>query len=329
MTDASSPSAQEAGGILTIDLSAVVANWRELARRAAPAECAAVIKADAYGCGLEPVARALAGAGCRTFFVAHLAEARRVGAEAPESAIYVLNGLLPATAATYANANLRPVLCSPEELAEWNAFRASTGWRGGAALQVDTGMNRLGLRPHEAMALAARRQADDGGIVLLMSHFACSEDPAHPLNAKQMGLFREIRGQFPGLPASLANSSGIFLGPDAHHDLVRPGVALYGANPTPTHVNPMRPAVELRGRIVQVRTAAEGETVGYCAAWTANRPTRLAIVSIGYGDGVLRAASARDDKAGAEAIVAKRRCPIAGLISMDLIAIDVTALPEE
>jgi alanine racemase len=161
-----------------------------------------------------------------------------------------------------------------------------------------------------------------------MSHLACADMPDHPLNGRQMAAFRGLRAMFPGVPASLANSSGIFLGPDAHHDLVRPGVALYGANPSPTHVNPMRPAVELRGRIVQVRTAAEGETVGYCAAWTANRPTRLAIVSIGYGDGVLRAASARDDKAGAEAIVAKRRCPIAGLISMDLIAIDVTALPE-
>jgi len=328
MTDASSPSAQEAGGILTIDLSAVVANWRELARRAAPAECAAVIKADAYGCGLEPVARALAGAGCRTFFVAHLAEARRVRAEAPESAIYVLNGLLPAMAATYANANLRPVLCSPEELAEWNAFRASTGWRGGAALQVDTGMNRLGLRPHEAMGLAARRQADDGGIVLLMSHFACSEDPAHPLNAKQMGLFREIRGQFPGLPASLANSSGIFLGPDAQHELVRPGVALYGANPTPGHANLMRPVVRLEGRVVQVREVAERDTVGYGAGWTARRPTRLAVVSVGYADGYLRSGSASDRRAGAEAVVAGRRCPLAGRISMDLLAVDITDLPE-
>jgi alanine racemase len=287
-----------------------------------------VVKADGYGCGLEPVSSALAGAGCETFFVAHLAEGRRLRSTAPKATIYILNGLLPGTAPAYVGSNLHPVIGSLAELAEWQAFVASTGWHGGAALHVDTGMNRLGLSFEEAQWIAAQPQAQRGELVLLMSHLACADMPDHPLNARQMAAFRELRAMFPGVPASLANSSGIFLGPDAHHDLVRPGVALYGANPTPPHANPVRSVVELRGRIVQVRTAAEGETVGYCAAWTANRPTRLAIVSIGYGDGVLRAASARDDKAGAEAIVARRRCPVAGLISMDLMAIDVTALPE-
>jgi alanine racemase len=322
------PPELEAGGILTIDLAAIAANWRELARRAQPAECAAVIKADAYGCGIEPVARALSAAGCETFFVAHLPEGRRARAAAPGAAIYILNGLLPDTADAYAEPNLRPVLCGLDEWAEWEAFKAATRWLGGAALHVDTGMNRLGLRPQEAIALSKRAGIAHSGLTLLMSHLACSEDPAHPLNAKQIGLFRELRDLFAGIPASLSNSSGIFLGPDAHHEMVRPGVALYGANPTPGHVNLMRPVVRLEGRVVQLRTVPEGETVGYSATWTAKRPTRLAVVAIGYADGFLRAGSASDLRPGAEAMVHGHRCPLAGRISMDLITVDITDLPE-
>jgi alanine racemase len=321
--DASGPPAAEAGAILTIDLGAIVANWRALVQRAGTAECTAVVKADAYGCGLEPVGKALSDAGCRTFFVAHLSEARRLRAVAADATIYVLNGLLPATATVYADMRLRPVLGSVDELTEWNAFCDASGWREGAALHVDTGMNRLGLHPQRAAAVA-NDKISSANLKLLMSHFACSEEPAHPLNARQMGIFREVRALFPALPASLANSSGIFLGPDAHHDLVRPGVALYGANPTPGHANLMRPVVRLEARILQLREAPEGETVGYGANWTARRPTRLAIVSAGYADGFLRAGSASDLHMGAEAIVGGHRCPIAGRISMDLTAIDVT-----
>ena len=162
-----------------------------------------------------------------------------------------------------------------------------------------------------------------------MSHLACAETPDHPLNARQIAAFDELRAMFPGVPASLANSSGIFLGPDAHHDMVLPGVALYCANPTPLHINPMRPVVTLEAHIVQVRAISEGETVGYTAAWTARRPSRIAILSLGYADGILRAASARDHKPGAEAIVAGHPCPFAGLISMDLLAVDVTDLPDD
>ena len=325
--------AAEAGGILTIDLAAIVANWRDLAARAAPAACAAVVKADAYGCGIEPVVRALAAAGCRTFFVALLSEARRARAVAPDAAVYVLNGLPPATAPSFAAHDLRPVLGSRDELAEWAAFRAASGWRGGAALHVDTGMNRLGLALDHAAALAPNGSAHHGlaqhGIDLLMSHLACSEDPGNPLNARQIGRFRHLRGLFPGMPASLANSSGIFLGPDAHHDMVRPGVALYGGNPTPAHINPMRPVVRLDLRIVQLREVAAGDTVGYGATWTARRASRIAIVSAGYGDGLLRAAGSSDQHAGFNAVVAGRHCPVAGRISMDLMAIDVTDLPPE
>ena len=317
----------ERGGILTIDLAAIVGNWRELGRRAAPAQCAAVVKADGYGCGIEPVTAALAKAGCTTFFVATLAEARQARAAAPQAAIYVL-AMLPRTLASFAEGNFRPVIGSVEELAEWEAFR-SQGWHGTAALHVDTGMNRLGLSAEDVAQLDARALTRSAGLDLLMSHFACSEEPSHPLNARQMADFRELRDLFPGVPGSLANSSGIFLGPDAHHDLVRPGVALYGANPTPGHLNLMRAAVRLEGRVVQVRDVEVGDTVGYGAIWTARRPTRLAVVAIGYADGFLRAASASDAKPGAEAVVAGRPCPLAGRVSMDLLAVDVTDLPED
>jgi alanine racemase len=320
------PPESEAGGILTIDLGAIAANWRTLGARAPNAACAAVVKADAYGCGIAQVVPALAGAGCETFFVAHLDEARRARAAAPQAAIYVLNGLLPGSAPAYAQANLRPVIGSSAELDEWNAFRTGSGWRGKAALHFDTGMNRLGFSDHAAGEIAALI-GKDHGIALVMSHFACSEED-HPLNAVQVARFQGVRDHFPGIPGSLANCSGVFLWPSAHHDLVRPGVALYGANPLPGRPNPMRPVVALHGRIVQMRAIPQGATVGYSATWTARRPTQLAVISVGYADGFLRGASASDVKTGAEAIVAGRRCPLAGRVSMDLIVVDVTDVEE-
>jgi alanine racemase len=319
------PPENEAGGILTIDLDAIVGNWRTLARHAVPAECAAVVKADAYGCGAQQVTRALAAAGCRVFFVAHLDEGRVVRQAAPEAVIYVLNGLLPGTAASYAESNLRPVLCSTEEWREWMAFSAGREWSGRAALQADTGMNRLGLDPEEAAQVAGEPGAADA-LALLMSHFACSEDPAHPLNAKQMADFLEIRRLFASVPASLANSSGIFLGRDAVHDLVRPGVALFGGNPTPGHTNPMQPVVRLQGRIVQRKTIEPGESVGYGAAWRAKRVTELAVVSVGYADGLFRSASGTDLRSGADVSIGGQLCPVVGRISMDLLTVDVTGV---
>jgi len=318
----------ETGGILTIDLGAIAANWFELGRRAMPAECAAVIKANGYGCGIEPVARVLAGAGCKTFFVADLSEARRVRAVVAEPAIYVLNGLLPGTTAAFADIQARPVIGSLVELAEWDAFCAANEWRGGAALHVDTGMNRLGISVNEAAALAPRIRAEKHGIVLLMSHLVCADQPDHPLNEQQIKLFREVRLLYRGIPGSLANSSGIFLGSAAHCDMVRPGAAIYGVNPTPGRRNPMRPVVDLQARVVQVRTVSKGETVGYNATWTAKHTTRIAVVAVGYADGYPRAASATDAAPGTNAIVGGTRCPIAGRVSMDLIAIDITALDD-
>jgi alanine racemase len=316
----------EAGGILTIDLAAVEANWRKLSGITLPVECAAVVKADAYGCGLEPVTRKLAKAGCRTFFVANVAEARRVRDLAPEATIYVLNGLMPGTAQTFADYRLRPVINSTTELAEWDAFVSTRSWRGGAALHVDTGMNRLGISIDEAVAIAPRIHSEYHGFTLLMSHLACAETPDHPMNDRQIRLFREMRILYRGISSSLANSSGIFLGGTLYCDLVRPGVALYGSNPTPGKPNPMRPVVELKGRIIQVRTVNKGEAVGYGATWTAGRPSRIAVLALGYADGLLRSVAASKGKAAGGIIVAGKRCSIIGRVSMDLLATDVTDL---
>lgn len=324
---ASGPPEAEAGAHLSVDLAALKANWRLLGQKALPVECAAVVKADGYGCGLEQVGTALTQAGCRTFFVADLSEARRLRTIAPEAVIYVLDGFLPGNGRAFAEVYARPVIGSLVELAEWDRFVATENWHGGAAIHVDTGMNRLGMGAEEVVALAPRMQKENHGITLLMSHLACADTPNHPLNERQIRLFREIRIQFRGVPASLANSSGIFLGDAAHCDLVRPGVALYGVNPTPGQPNPMRPVVEVRGRILQVRSIVKGDTVGYGAAWTAKRASRIAVVAAGYADGYPRAASAANG-AGGQAIVAGKRCPLAGRISMDLLAIDVTDLPE-
>lgn len=313
-----------ATGVLTVDLDAIIANWRKLEKTAVPAECGAVIKADAYGCGIAPVARALAAAGCKTFFVATLDEARAARAAIPSVAIYVLNGFFQNCGDAYAKVDARPVIGDLSELAEWDVFCRRSGWAGGAAIHIDTGMNRLGLTVTEAQGIIPRINAGDHGITLVMSHLACAEQLNHSLNARQLATFREIASLFSGVPASLSNSSGVFLGPQFQFDLVRPGAALYGVNPTPEADNPMQPVVELKARIVQVRSIEKGESVGYGGIWTARRPTRLAIVSAGYADGYFRAGGSNDGTRGAEAVVAGKRCPIAGRVSMDLMAIDVT-----
>ncbi len=325
---AEGPAPPETGGRLTIDLSAIEANWRTLAHKALTVECAAVVKANGYGLGIEPVTTTLAKAGCKTFFVADIAEARRVRSRAKDATIYVLNGCSPEDSPAFVELNVRPVINSMTELAEWDAFVATHNWQGGAALQVDTGMNRLGITALEAAALAPRVLTENHGITLLMSHLACAEIPGHPLTATQINLFRDIRALYSGIPASLANSSGIFVGDTTHCDLTRPGAALYGVNPTPGHDNPMQGVVELTGRILQLRTVTANETVGYDATWTAKRATRVAVVALGYADGLLRAASASDDRPGGIAMVAGKSCPIAGRISMDLVCVDVTDLPD-
>jgi alanine racemase len=316
-----------ATGVLTIDLDAIVANWRKLEKTAVPAECAGVVKANAYGCGLEPVARTLAAAGCKTFFVATIDEAGALRAVLPQATIYALDGFFQNSGEAYAQINCKPVIGDLNELAEWDVFCRRSGWTGGAAIHIDTGMNRLGLTLAEAQGIIPRINAGDHGITLVMSHLASAELVNNPSNAKQLAAFREIASLFTNVPTSLSNSSGVYLGAQFQFDMVRPGAALYGVNPTPEADNPMKPVVDLKARIVQIRNVERGETVGYGGTWTARRPTKLAIVAAGYADGYFRAASANDGTRGAEVVVAGKRCPVAGRISMDLMAVDVTDLP--
>lgn len=322
------PAAEEAGGVLTIDLGAIAANWRDLKARAAPARCSAVVKADGYGLGLKPVALALANAGCDTFFVALLDEARRLRAALPTATIYVLDGLMPGTAGEFRKLRVEPVLGSWPEIDEWDAFARECGEPLPAAIHIDTGMVRLGLTPQEAQVLAERMRLLNFKPNLVMSHFACADEPKHPLNAKQISVFRELSALFSGVPASLANSAGLLAHKNSHFDLVRPGISIYGGCAVTGEDNPMRPVVRLDLRILQVRQAAKDESVGYGATQALRRDSRIAICAAGYADGVFRAVGSSDSRNGAEAIVAGRRCPLVGRVSMDLLAIDVTDVPE-
>lgn len=323
---------QAAGGVLHIDLDALVSNWRTLRDHAGGAETAAVVKANAYGIGIEKAVPALSKAGCRTFFVAHLSEAIRARAVDPGAAIYVLNGLFTGTCPTYAQFDLRPVLGSFEEIEEWAGFCRAQSQKLKAAIHVDTGMNRLGLTVPQGMTLKDRKELKDFETALLMSHFVSAEESDNPLNAKQIEAFEAIRSSLPNIPASLPNSSGIFLRDKPGYDLVRPGYALYGGNPTPDRDNPMRPVVGLEARIVQLRWVEAEQTVGYNGRWLALDKRRIATLSVGYADGYPRSSSARgrsgDELLAGMALVAGHSCPFAGNVSMDLITLDVTDVPE-
>ena len=299
---------------LAIDLSALAHNWRRLAERCAPAECSAVVKANAYGLGLEPVMRALLAAGCKTFFVACASEGERARAVSGEAFVYVFDGVAPGSAPRLRAAGLRPVLNSLAEIAEWAGA-------GPAALHFDTGMNRLGFAPAEAGDAAALLGA---APCLVMSHLVSAQSPGDPVNARQIAAFDAIARRFPGVPRSLCNSSGIFLPSKPHQDLTRPGYALYGGNPTPGRPNPMRAVLRLESRVLAVHDIAAGVSVGYDAAWTAPRQTRLATIALGYADGLPVGASGGSSGPPAEALVAGRRCPVVGRVSMDYVVLDVT-----
>ncbi|WP_075791605.1 alanine racemase [Massilia putida] len=313
------------GAVLTVDLDAIAANYRLLVERAGGAAVAGVMKADAYGLGMARVAPALVRAGCRVFFTAHVDEGIRLRDIVPaDSAIYVLHGPPPGTAADFVGHGLIPVLNDPGQVREWNALCARLGRRLACAVQVDSGMSRMGLSSADLAALGeARDWLAACEPVLLMSHLACADMPGHPLNARQRARFDAIRARFPAMPASLANSSAVFLGPDFRYDLVRPGAALYGINPQPDAPNPLRQAVSLDARIVQVRTIEAGDAVGYGARYVADGTRRIATIAVGYADGWLRALSGRGC-----AYVDGVRVPIAGTVSMDSITLDVTGIPE-
>lgn len=315
-----------AAATLHIDLDALVENWRLIGQRAAPAVASAVVKADAYGLGAVPVARALADAGCRHFFVAHLCETLPLEQVLPPDArLYVLNGLMPGAEAVCAATRAIPVLNSTDQIERWAAQARVSGRRLPALLQVDTGMSRMGLSPRELDRLvAAPRRLDGVELLYVISHLACADDPESPANTAQAMRFEQVSRHFPDLPRALDNSAGA-LGPrPGHFDLVRPGIALYGGAPHNDAPNPMRRVVGLEARIVQLRTIPAGTGVGYGLTFTAQRESVIATIGVGYADGWPWQLGNR----GA-AFIGGRRVPIVGRVSMDSITIDVTDIPEQ
>ncbi|MEO0383354.1 MAG: alanine racemase [Pseudomonadota bacterium] len=311
-------SADHSGGRLTVNLGALVDNWRMLAELASPGECAGVVKGNAYGLGLEPVSRALWKAGCRTFFVALPQEAFELRTYLPEAAIYCLGGLTPTGAVDFAGRAVRPVLNTMDEVHEWAVLEGDHQ----AALHIDTGMTRLGLTMEEAKALAADTALLERlNLGHVMSHLACADTPDHPLNDAQIASFAQVRALFPGLPGSLANSAGTLQSERFRYDLARPGIALYGGQSVvPAQVD-LHPVITLEARIMQIRPAKVGDVVGYGATKTLERDSRIAILGVGYADGYHRLVG---NDSGAHAMINDQPAPMLGRVSMDLMAADIT-----
>jgi alanine racemase len=319
-----------ARAVLTINLAALRANWARLNEVSGRAECAGVIKADAYGLGLAPIAKALTSEGCKTFFVATVEEGRAAREVQPGATIYVLDGLLPGAEAFYAGFDLRPALASLAEVRDWAAYSRSRGRKLAAALHIDTGLHRLGMPEGEVAQLAA--EPDLFAMfetTLVMSHLACADEPDSPMNEAQRLRFNQLRAKLPPAPASLSNSGGTFLGPPFHFDVVRPGIALYGGRAHEGSSNPMRTVVRLSARILQVHEVAPGDSIGYGAIFKVQRPSRIATIACGYADGFLRALSVATGEAGPVGYIGDYPVPIVGRVSMDFITVDVTDVPDE
>jgi alanine racemase len=309
---------------LTVRLAAIAANYRYFQHRAAPAAVAGVVKADGYGLGAAMVAPRLAAEGCDTFFVARLEEGVALRPLVPKARIFVMDGAMPDAVSALIAHRLTPVLNSLAQIAVWSA--AAGGRRKlDAAIHVDTGMNRLGLPESELSELAAgwRKRLAGLELVLIMSHLAGADEPKVKRNGEQLGRFRTALAMLPPAPASLASSGGVLLGRDYLFDLVRPGIGLYGGHPQPgSGENPMQAACLLTARILQLRRIDKGDCVGYGATFRAKRPMMLATVALGYADGVRRALSNKG-----MAAFAGSRIPIVGRVSMDLLTVDVSAIP--
>jgi alanine racemase len=318
-----------ATGVVVVDLGQIRANWRALAKRVAPAGCAAVVKADAYGLGAARVIPALYQAGCRNFFVATASEAKAALGVAPGATVYVLDGALAGSEAELAALGARPVMTSIAEAQAWAALGNSDTSAPAAALHVDTGLNRLGMSEAELDALVA----DDAllsrlDIALVMSHLACADDAQHPMNREQLETFKRLRAKLPKARASLAASDGLMLGKPYHFDLVRPGYAIYGGQATAQRVAPVQPVVRVSARILQVQDIPAGARIGYSATYKASSPRRIATIAAGYADGVFRHASASNGEVGGVVSIRGTLAPIVGRVSMDLITVDVTDIGE-
>ena len=317
-----------ATSVLTIDLGALRANYRALRDLAAGAECAAVIKANAYGTGSGEAVRALSKDDCKTFFVATFSEAEAVRETAPDATVYVLDGFFAGSGPAFAETRIRPVLSSLPEVRDWAAFCKDKGKPLPAALHVDTGMNRLGLPRSEVEQLQKSPDILNAFTpALLISHLACADEPGHPMNEAQLKAFEDLRSMLPTCHASLANSAGIFLGERYRFDLVRAGFALYGGRAVEGQAS-LDPVVQLHARITQIHEAQAGETVGYGAERKLSRPTRIATLSLGYADGIFRCLGARDGHPGLTGFIDGHRAPVLGRVSMDLITLDVSKIPD-
>lgn len=318
---------------LTVDLGALVDNWKEMARRSGKASTAAVVKADAYGLGLEDCGTALYEAGARDFFVAAVQEGVTLRTYAPDARIYVLSGIWPGQERMFYENDLVPVIISEEQLAFWMSVTAEHGDHP-CALHIDTGFNRLGLPAEEAIAFAedVSRPASFSPI-LVMSHLHSGDSPASPLNRSQLESFQRVAAAFEGVPTSLSASAGIFLGPEYHFDLTRPGIAAYGGEAV-NSMQALKPVAKAEARIIQIRDAPSGSTVSYGATHQLSRNSRLAVVSAGYADGYLRSLSGSGvplragGAPGAFGFIANRRVPVIGRVTMDLTIFDVTDVPE-
>jgi alanine racemase len=307
------------GGVLEIDLDAVAANWQTL-RVVHAGDVAAVLKANAYGIGAEAAASRLFREGCRHFFVAHFDEALTIRDHVPGAMLAVLNGLRPGTEAEYVGRDILPVIGSLNELSLWSTAARHVGRPLPALLHIDTGMARLGLDETDVEVLAHEPERLNGvSLRYVMTHLVSAEMADDARNPRQLARFAAACLRLGSTPRSLANSSGIFLGPAFASDLARPGAALYGVNPTPDHPNPMRAVVRLRGQVLQTREVPTGESVGYNATWTAERPSRIATVGIGYADGWLRSLSGRGT-----GFFDGKPVPLVGRVSMDLTTFDIT-----
>jgi alanine racemase len=317
------------GGRMTVDLAAMRRNWIALDKVSQGALTAAVVKADAYGTGIAQASRTFFQAGARFFFAATPDEAIAVRAALPEDAhIFVLDGLFPGAAPLYVGERLMPVLCSIPMLEEWLQACLARNEAFPAALHFDTGINRLGLRLNEASVV--RRMIDQVGYrpQMIMSHLACADQPQHEKNRTQLALFSSVLAQFPGIPASLANSAGLMSARDMHFQMVRPGIALYGGRAVSGRRNPMTRVVTLEAPILQIKDVKTGESIGYGAAYTVSRDTRLAVIGIGYGDGFFRSQSASNHRPGGKVAIGGHYAPVLGRVSMDMIQVDVTDVPE-
>ncbi len=304
---------------LSIDLAAIAANWTAL-DHAHPGETAAVVKADAYGLGAAQVAPVLAQAGCKSFFTAHLAEAVALRAVLGQARIAVLHGIFPHKAADFCAHDLIPVLGCLQDVALWRDEARAQGRVLPCFIHIDTGMHRLGLTAQELAKLGADATGLAGlAVAVVMSHLLAADTQNDPENARQAALFAARAAMFPTARRSLANSSGMFLGPGFYTDLARPGAALYGLNPTPWSANPMRPVVRLCAPILQIHEIAPGESVGYGGTWRAERHSRIATLEVGYADGYHRHLSNQ-----AIAYFDDTPIPLVGRVSMDLTNFDVT-----